>query len=130
MNRGSLLRLQTWRRAIARTLVVALILPALLGLVPKLPLSADQALAQAIMDSVCDATGQKAPHHAPPQHDQSCVLCAISCASAHASDLPRSFVVASWLTLNAQPIDLDSTARALQTKPWRSVIVPRGPPAV
>lgn len=129
MNKGVLLRLQTWRRAVARTLIAAFVLPALLGLLPKLPLSADQALAQAIMESVCDASGQQAPGHAPMQHDQSCVLCAVGCGVAHAADLPNAIGIEPWHALNSKPLDIVHAATA-QPAAWRTVVVPRGPPTV
>lgn len=67
------------RIGIARLLVALLMLPAVLGLLPKPALTQEQAFAAALAASRC--TGDSSPQipDAPGRHDHSCILCQVSC---------------------------------------------------
>lgn len=82
MHRGLIAWLRSCRRSIAQTLVLALLVPLLLGLLPQPGLSAGQALARDIAASICDPSGEQRGEHQPQGHHDSCILCTSGqCAS-------------------------------------------------
>lgn len=116
------------RRAMARLLVIALLLPTLLGLLPALPLSAEAALAQAAMQSLCTEAGPKNPGHPPAGHDQHCILCSAGCCAAQMGSVPTAHTLIAWRQPQARRLHIECTSSAESAPPWRSIIVPRAPP--
>ena len=74
-------QLRQARHWLARTMVFALLLPQLLGLLPQPSLSAAAALERDLAWSVCDPAGggpgERNEHN--QQHDAQCILCTTGC---------------------------------------------------
>lgn len=81
MRKGGLARLRNMRRWFAHAVVLALVLPALVGLLPRPALSAAAALDRDLLMSVCSQNlpqQDQSPHQATHDH---CVLCGNHCPS-------------------------------------------------
>jgi hypothetical protein len=124
--RGWIERRRLAQGVIAHLLVLAFLLPAFVGLVPKPALTAEQAFAAALAASRCttDNGGHPSPA-APVEHDQSCVLCQTHCPAVPAGLDPVSKVA-------PRQRDADLIPWPASTRPhpahWRLEGVPRGPP--
>ncbi|MGE3830428.1 MAG: hypothetical protein AB7F76_05475 [Parvibaculaceae bacterium] len=84
MRKGWLLSLRDYRWAAIQWIVAALLLPSVLGLAGPHPLSAEEALARDLGQSICsieqpDASGKGAPLQSG---DHGCTLCIAGCANA------------------------------------------------
>lgn len=83
MHRSPLTCLRPYRRWIVHTVMLALVLPAFLGLLPQPAISAAAALERDIALSVCGPFGAYGPagqDQHPARHD-ACILCVV-CATA------------------------------------------------
>jgi hypothetical protein len=132
MHWGWLSRLGLYRRWVAHAVILALAIPALLGLLPAPAISAAAALDRDLATSLCGslpsgaAGGQE--QHSPSHPD--CILCAVCTAAAGPAlatggpafpGFPQSFAAVSPpLTAFARP-DLSLL---------RSGSPPRGPPSI
>ena len=133
MHRGWLSRLRCARHVTARVLAVALLLPALLSLLPQTALSAAAQLEQDLARAICSTSGK---HASAPMgqtgHEgkTSCALCG-TCASAGSAGLSAapdgafhaSPVLGSGMRLTAQ-LQRQHLPAPLGGSP------PRGPPAI
>ena len=130
MSRGWLHELRAKRRAIARGLAVALLLPTLLALLPPLTVSAAAALERDLAQSVC---GQDMPEQrgGPAQHTghDHCILAGASCplcAPSHTAAAP-AFETAPIRVAAVPPFSGDMLP-PLRPILLRSASPPRGPP--
>lgn len=89
MHRGWISRLRLTRHVTARVMAVAMLLPALLSLLPQPALSAAAQLEQDLARAVCSASGAHAgapQGQAGHEGNTSCILCGV-CASAGCAGL-------------------------------------------
>ncbi|MFO0990832.1 MAG: hypothetical protein U1E67_02730 [Hyphomicrobiales bacterium] len=116
------------RRAWARWLIALLLLPIVLGVIPAVPLSAEQALARDLGLSICTPNGAQDQGRAPASHDQQCVLCTVGCATC-APGVPGN---AGATLLPNQPASAVVFVATAISPPdlllWRFGSPPRGPP--
>jgi hypothetical protein len=120
-------------RWIVHTVVLALALPALLGLLTGPATSAAAALERDIALWVCNSEGNggpAGPDQSPAQHDGSCILCSVCAAAAGPAPAePASAFPALSRTPAAKPHPL-----AAQLRPHPSLLLsgspPRGPPSL
>jgi hypothetical protein len=130
MRHGVLASLRKMRRCLAQAVMLAIVLPALIGLLPQPALSASSALERDLMLSVC---GQDVPQQpgGAPQHQahEHCVLCASPCHSFGPS------LAAAAPAFAAPPRDAEiavADQRAVIASPLQALIdasPPRGPPS-
>ena len=84
MRNGWLSGLRQHHRGVIHAVLLALVLPVLIGLLPKPALSAAEALERDLAVSICDPSGMHGPGRsgpAPLSHD-TCILCAVCSAAA------------------------------------------------
>lgn len=130
MRTGLLARLRRLRRCLVQAVVLAFVLPALVGLLPQPALSAAAALDRDLLLSVC---GQDMPQpqdggRQPAGHDH-CVLCGThcpSCSPSLAAGAPAFAVAPRRSACHAVPA---AAAMALPLKALIDASPPRGPPA-
>lgn len=133
MHRGWLSRLRFTRHVTAQLVAVAMLLPALLSLLPQPALSAAAQLEQDLARALCSESGTHpaAPQdHARHEGSASCILCA-ACASAGGPGLSGA---AGGVSL--APPDLGMGLRLAAQLPRQHLPAPsggsppRGPPIV
>jgi hypothetical protein len=130
MRNGVIARLRSMRRWLVQAVVLALLLPAVIGALPQPALSAAAALDRDLATSVC---GSKLPQQQGGQHDQAhdhCVLCATHCAVASPS--LASATAAFSATPRAAGVPRAETAEAMapSLQALLDASPPRGPPAL
>jgi hypothetical protein len=132
MMKGLMTVLRRQQRAVSRVVVLAFLLPLLLGLLPQRALSAEEALLRDLATSLCpeDVAGLPIGHQPGDQSDRhgQCVLCVAG--TPHAGPLVPSCVSVIATTedgLFAVP-RLDWTARPLRHHTPPDDSPPRGPP--
>jgi hypothetical protein len=122
--------LRALRRGVAAAMAVALVLPALLTLLPQPALSAAVALDRDLLHSLCDPSG--APHDdgEPPNHADhgNCILCGTSCPAGGPSLTPAG---PAFTALPAPP-GISKPRKAVAVPPPLRALIdaspPRGPP--
>ena len=133
MYRGWISRLKRIRHVTAQVVAVAMVLPALLSLLPQPALSAAALLEQDLARAICSETG---PHSSAPQgqpgHERStsCILCGV-CASAGGGGLssgPESVSDASPVLGSGVRITAQLRLQHLPAPSGGSP--PRGPPSI
>jgi hypothetical protein len=119
-------------RWIFQAVAIALVLPALLGLLPNSATSAASALERDIALSVCGSYGKGGPAgpQQHPAHPDACVLCSICAAAAGSAPVDAG---AAFIALNRSSV-VESLPRATQSRPASSWLLfgspPRGPPSI
>ncbi len=119
------------RRWLARTVILAFMLPALVGLLPQPAVSAAVALERDILTSVCGQSGSSQPdqdrHGASHEH---CVLCGNPCPSCAPSLAAATPAFTARPRLSAAPCAATADAAAAPLQALLDDSPPRGPPAV
>ena len=118
------------RRWLVQAVALALLLPALIGLVPQPALSAAAALDRDLMLSVCGQDMPKLPdggqQHAGHDH---CVLCGTQCASCSPS---LAGATPAYAPAPRRPSVPEAAVASIMAPPLQALLVaspPRGPPA-
>jgi hypothetical protein len=116
-------------RSVGGWLVALLLLPIVLGVLPPIETSAEEALTRDLALSVCTPNGAQDRGQTPASHGQQCVLCAVGCAFA-APMMPGG---AGAELAQALAADFATPIFASDARPnwphWRDGFPPRGPPA-
>ena len=132
MRKGWLLSLRAYRWAAIQWIVAALLLPSVLGLVGPHRLSAEEALARDLGQSICsigqpDASGKGAPLQSS---DHGCTLCLAGCATACGAS-PATGPLAAIIFPVMRPISITAQDDIGHTALVRlDGAPPRGPPAL
>jgi hypothetical protein len=118
------------RRWLAQAVALALLLPALIGLLPQPALSAASAFERDLMLSVCgeDASQQGGGHH-PSTHEH-CVLCASHCSSLSPSLANAAPAFTAAPRRSAEPMVTAAPALAPPLQALLDASPPRGPPTL
>jgi len=129
MRGGIVTRLRALRRWFAQAVALALLLPALIGLLPQPALSAASALERDLLLSVC---GQDLPQPGGGQHQTShdhCVLCGNHCpgCSPSLATAAPAFTAVPRRSATPEASAADAIAPPLQA--LLDASPPRGPPA-
>lgn len=129
MRKGVLIRVRSMRRWCAQAVVLALVLPALLGLLPQPAYSAADALERDLAVSVCgkDMPLQQDGGQQHRSHDH-CVLCASHCASHGPGSLPAGPAFAALPPSAAIPELATTQALAPPLQALLDASPPRAPP--
>jgi hypothetical protein len=120
------------RRGLVSVLVLALLLPVLIGLLPIPALSATAALERDIAVSLCDPLGEPLQQGSPQHqagHDH-CILCGTSCPCCSPGISPASAAFASRPASSAIPLPQLGSAVMLRLLALLDVSPPRGPPSL
>lgn len=131
MRNGVLAKLRIMRRWFAQAVVLAFVLPAIVGALPQPALSASAALDRDLLASFC---GQDMPQkQGGGQHQQShdhCVLCGNHCPSCSPSldAASPAFTARPHHAGIPEPATAESIARPLQA--LLDASPPRGPPTL
>lgn len=130
MHGGIVTRLRGLRRWVAQAVALALLLPALIGLLPQPALSAASAFERDLLLSVC---GEGAPQQGGGQHQSThdhCVLCSGHCSGVS----PNLANVAPAFTAAPRRADEPAmTVAATLAPPLQALLdasPPRGPPTL
>lgn len=130
MRGGIVTRLRGLRRWVAQAVGLALLLPALIGLLPQPALSAASAFERDLLLSVC---GEDAPQQGGGQHQSThdhCVLCSSHCSSTS----PTLANAAPAFTSEPRRSDKPAMAVAATLAPPLQALLdaspPRGPPSL
>lgn len=118
------------RRCIVQAVMLAFVLPALIGLLPQPALSATALLERDLMLSVCGQDMPKLPdggqQHAGHDH---CVLCGTQCASCSPS---LAGATPAYAPAPRRPSVPEAAVASIMAPPLQALLVaspPRGPPA-
>lgn len=131
MRKGPLASLRNMRRWFAQAVVLAVVLPALIGLLPQPALSETAALARDVMISVC---GQDLPQQPDggSQHKSGhdhCVLCGTQCLNCSPSLASAGPAFAAMPRQSAIPVAAAASTVAPPLQALLDASPPRGPPA-
>ena len=129
MRKGVLASLRNMRRWFAQAVVLALVLPALVGLLPQPALSATAALDRDLLLSVCGQNlpqpGQDGQHQSTHDH---CVLCGNHCPSCSPSLASGSPAFTPVPRHSGRPEPATAEAIAAPLQALLDASPPRGPP--
>lgn len=133
MHRGWLSRLKLIRHVTARVMAVAMLLPALLSLLPQPALSAAALLQQDLARAICSETGTQSSvpqGHAGHEPNASCILCG-ACASAGAGGLSAApGYVSVAPPVRGSGLRLTAQLRRQHLPAPSGGSPPRGPPSI
>ena len=131
MHRAWIISLRALRRSLAAAVAVALLLPALLTLLPQPALSASAALDRDLAHALCNPLGGPQDESAPVNHADHghCILCGTSCPACSPTLTPAGAAFATRPAITAAATPREHVALVPLLLALIDTSPPRGPPA-